>query len=188
MIRRWITLVCLFAALASTAITPESSHSARQKLDRIAERKLAPGASLVLSEDEINSYLRYDYAPKLPAGVSEPYFRLEPDHVKAGAMVDFLEWQVQKGASPGLLLSWLLRGKRRVEGVGRYTSADSYGRTDIESVKIDGIPISAQAVTFLIENLVAPRFPGAVVGRSVPLDYNLKQVRIERGRAVVVAR
>jgi hypothetical protein len=141
---------------------------------------------VILTQDEINSYLRYDYASEVPAGVTDPNLRLEPDRVTGTATVDFLEWQVQKGASPGFLLSWLLRGKRRVEVVGRWTSAEGYGLADIESVTIGSVPVSGGAVKFLIDNLVRPRYPGAVVGERVALGYHLRQVRIERGRAVVV--
>ncbi len=188
MIRRPILLLCLTAALAAPAISPENSRSARQKIDRILEEKMAPGSSLVLSGDEINSCLRYDYADVVPAGVTQPNLHLEPDRVTGTAMVDFAEWQSQSGGSPGLLLGWLLRGKRRVEVACRYTSADGYGRVDVESVRIGGSAVSAEAITFLINNLVQPRYPEAVVGRSVPLAYRLKQVRIEQGRAVVVAK
>ncbi len=172
--------------LGFPSLSPESSHSAKRKLERIGEEKLRPGESVVLTQDEINSYLRYDYASEMPAGVTDPNLRLEPDRVTGTATVDFLEWQVQKGASPGFLLRWLLQGKRRVEVVGRWTSADGYGRADIESVTIGAVPVSGGAVKFLIDNLVRPRYPGAIVGEWVPLGYHLKQVRIERGRAVVV--
>ena len=186
MIRRAIVLVGLAAALAAPVISPENSRSAQEKLDRIAEGKIRPGASVVLTEDEINSFLRYDYAADLPKGIEEPRVRLEPDRVLGSATVDFLEWQSQTEASPGLLVSWLLRGKRPVEAVCRYTSANGYGRADVESVKISGVPISGSAVNFLIENLVTPRYPEAVVGRPVPLGFHLQQVRVEKGRVVVV--
>lgn len=183
---RPIVLGLLVAALAAPAISPESSRSAQQKLDRIAEEKMAPGSSVVLTEDEINSFLRYDYAADLPKGISQPRIHLEPDRVLGTATVDFLEWQSQTGASPGPLLWWLLRGKRPVEAVCRYTSSKGYGRADVESVKISGVPISGSAVNFLIENLVTPRYPAAVVGRPTPLGFHLQQVRVEKGRAVVV--
>ena len=181
-------LVLFWTALAAAAapISPESSRSAREKLELIAKEKTRPGTSIILTEDEINSYLRYDYAQEIPAGISQPHIRLEPDRVLGSATVDFLEWQVQKGASPGLLLTWLLRGKRPVEAVCRYTSSNGHGQTDVESVKISGVAISSAAVAFLIENLVRPRYPAAVVGRPAPLGFHLKQVRVERGRAVIV--
>lgn len=181
-----IALLFLFACLAWAVISPENSHSAQQKLERIAEGKLPAGSSVVLTEDEINSYLHYDFAPQIPAGVTQPRIRLELDRVMGTATVDFLKWQVQKGASPGFLLRWLLSGERPVEVVCRYKSANGSGQVDVESVKISGVPISASAITFLIENLVQPRYPEAVVGRPVPLGYGLKQVRIEHARAVIV--
>jgi hypothetical protein len=189
MSRLAIAALCWAACLgASPAISPEKSHSAKEKLEQIAEGKLKPGMALVLSEDEINSYLRYDYASEIPAGISNPHISLEPDRVRGSAVVDFLEWGNETGTAPGPLLSWMLRGKRPVEAVCHYASSDGYGQVDVESVKIGGVSLSAAAITFLIDNLVTPRFPGAVVGRRAPLGFHLRQVRIEQGRAVFLAR
>lgn len=177
----------VFCLAFPPALSPESSHSARNKLEIIGEQKMRPGSSLVLTQDEINSFLRYDYAAGIPAGVTEPHLRLEPDRVIGTATVDFVEWQAERGGSPGLLLGWLLRGKRRVEAVCRYTSANGQGQVDVESVTIGGVTLSAGAVDFLIDHVIRPRYPAADVGRPAPLGHSLKQVRVERGRAVVVA-
>ena len=182
-----MTLLIAVCLAFFPVISPETSHSAKQKLERIADEKLRPGETVILTQDEVNSYLRFDYASEIPAGITDPDIRLDPDRVTGAATVDFLEWQVERGASPGVLLSWLLRGKRRVEAVCHYTSKDGYGQVDVESVKIGGVPLSGAAVAFLIDNLVQPRYPAAVVGRPVQLGLNLKQVRIERGKAVLVA-
>jgi hypothetical protein len=185
-----ISVLCLLPLVVSISLpailSPENSRSAKRKLDRIGDEEMRPGTSIILTEDEINSYLRYDFADQIPAGLSEPHIRLEPDRVIGTATVDFLEWESRNGSSPGPMLAWLLRGKRPVEAVCRYVSSGGYGQADVESVKIGGVVISGPAVTFLIENLVQPRYPEAVVGRRMPLGYHLKQVRIEQGRAVIV--
>lgn len=186
--RRATLLLCLATGLAAGQISPESSHSARRKLQEIADGRLRSGARIVLTEDEINSYLRYDYAVEIPAGLTQPHVRLEADRVIGSATVDFLEWQAGRGSSPGPLLAWLLRGKRPVDVTCRYVSSDGFGQADVEAVSIGGVPISASAIEFLIDNLVAPRYPEAVVGRRVALGFHLKQVRIEQGRAVAIAR
>ncbi len=179
MIGWWL---CLAAALLSAA----QSRSAKVKLDRIAAGKLAPGATVVLTEEEINSYLRYDYSEEIPAGLSDPHIRMDQGRVAGDVQVDFAEWKAAKGESPGMLLGFLLRGKKRVDVVARWKSGEGRGQVDIEQVKIAGTPLSAAVVTFLIENLVEPRYPEAVVGRPVEWGYGMREVRIERGRTVVV--
>jgi len=176
--------MCLAAAFLSAA----QSRSAKVKLDRIADGKLAPGASVALTEEEINSYLRYDYAAEIPAGLSDPHIRMEQGRVVGDVLVDFAEWKAAKGESPGMLLGFLLRGKKRVDVVARWKSGEGRGQADIEQVKIAGTPMSAVVVTFLIENLVEPRYPEAVVGRPVELGYGMREVRVERGRTVVVGK
>ncbi len=181
-----LAAVALPAALAAASLTPQASRSAAEKFGRIASEQLSPGAVVAFTEDEVNSYLRYDYAAEIPAGISQPSFRFEPDRIVGKAVVDFLEWQIERGASPGLLLRWLLRGKRPVEAAARYTSADGWGRADVEWARIGGMTLSGEAVHFLIEHLVRPRYPPAVAGQKHPLGHNLRQVRFERGRAVLV--
>jgi len=183
-----LSFLCLHWALAAAPVSVENSRSAQKKLDEIAAGHLRHGQAVVLTEDEINSYLRYDYAPEIPAGLTQPHLRFEPDRVIASATVDFLEWQAGRGRSPSPVLSFLLRGKREVEAVCRYVSSDGYGQADVESVTIGGVAVSGSAIEFLIENLVTPRYPEAVVGRRVLLGFQLQQVRIERGRAVAIAR
>lgn len=180
----FLAALCMYASVAE--VSPARSRSAGEKLDRIVAMNLPPRTTIILSEDEINSYLRYDYAPQLPPGISQPRFRLEPESVTGAAVVDFIEWQAAQGSSPGALLRWLLRGKRPVEATCRYTSSDGYGRVDVESARIGGIALSGDAVHFLIEHMVQPRYPAAVVGRREPIGYNLRQVNIGRGRAVLV--
>jgi len=171
--------------LAAAAVSLAHSRSAKSKLEQIEEGKLPPGAKVILSEDEINSYLRYDYAPEIPKGLSDPHIRLEPDRVYGDVLVDFVEWKAAQGEEPGMLLAFLLRGKKRVEVVARWRSGEGKGRADIEQVKIGGIPVSAAVVTFLIENVVQPRYPEAVVERPVELGYGLREIRVERGRAIL---
>jgi hypothetical protein len=175
--------MCVAAAVLSAA----HSRSAKQKLERIEAGKLRPGETVVLTEDEINSYLRYDYAAEIPAGLSDPHLRGEAGRVHGDLLVDFVEWRSARGESPGPLVAWLLRGKRRVEVTARWRSGNGRGQVDIESVRIGGVPISPALVTWLIENVVQPRYPEVVVGQPVELGYSLREVRIEPGRAVLVA-
>jgi hypothetical protein len=176
------------ALVAAPAISPESSRSAGEKIERLANLEAAPGSHVILTQDEINSYLRYDFASQIPAGITDPDIRLDADRVTGHATVDFAEWQAAKGKSPGMLMGLLLRGQRRIEVVCHYTSANGSGRVDIESVRIANVSVSPAVVNFLMEEVVQPRYPAAVAGRPAPLDYNLRQVKIEPGRAVFVLR
>jgi hypothetical protein len=187
--RGWcVTLGLAATLLAAPAISPESSHAAAEKIERLGNLKAAPGSRVILTQDEINSYLRYDFASEIPAGVTDPDIRLEADRVTGHATVDFAEWQAARGESPGMLMGLLLRGQRRIEVVCHYTSANGTGRVDIESVRIANVTVSPAVVNFLMEEVVQPRYPAAVVGRAVPLDYHLQQVKIEPGRAVFLVR
>ena len=81
--------------LAAPAISPENSHSAREKLERLERADAPSGTRVILTQDEINSYLRYDFAAEIPAGVTQPDVRLETDRVTGRAL-----WTSPRGKRP----------------------------------------------------------------------------------------
>ena len=59
------------AGLLTAAVSPEVGRTARAKLVRVTSEKLGSGESVILTEDEINSLLRYDSELDVPEGVRD---------------------------------------------------------------------------------------------------------------------
>ena len=81
----------------------------------------------------------------------------------------------------------LLSGEREVRASCHYTSSQGEGRIDVESVEIDGTRISGSILDLLISSYVAPRVPEFELGKPMPLSHNLRQIRLEPGRAVLTS-
>ena len=97
-------LLLMAAALPITmcALTPEASIAARDKFNRIVEDQMEPGETIVDSEDELNSYLKYDYAPSIPEGVRDLNVRIHQGTSVITAIVDFAK--VSAGGAGNFLI------------------------------------------------------------------------------------
>ena len=180
---------CLLAGagLLTAAVSPEVGRTARAKLVRVTSEKLGSGESVILTEDEINSLLRYDSELDVPEGVRDLKVSLANNRGELRARVDISKMRSPGGGDPGYLVRLLLSGERELRATCHYTSAQGEGRIDVESVEIDGARISGSILDWLISSYVVPRVPEFEPGRSIPLPHNLRQIRLEPGRAVLTS-
>ena len=169
------------AGLLAAAMSPETGRAARAKLIRIMSEKLGAGESVTLTEDEINSLLRYDSELDMPEGVRDVEVSLDNGRGEVRARVDMSKMQQSGGGDPGFLIRMLLSGVREVRATCHYTSGRGEGRIDVESVEIDGTRISGSILDLLISSYVVPRVPEFEPGRPMPLPHNLRQIRARAG-------
>lgn len=181
-----LLLLALCAAPAAWTLSLEESAAAEAKLDRIAEDDLGPGETVILSEDELNSYLKYGYAEELPDGVRDLAVEFEDGVGTVSGYADFAKLS-EEGDSPGRFLLMLLRGERRFEAKVRYVAARGMARVDIDSFLVDGQDMSGVLLDWAVNTFVAPRMEGFELGRPTPLSHNLEEIRLESARAIIVA-
>ena len=124
------------AASSPPALSREKSQAAAAKLERISSESMESGETIVLTEDEINSFLRYDY-PEMPEGVRDLQIRLLKDTGVAHGFIDLSK--LQSGES-SFATFWLaaFRGERELKATCRYTSADGQAVVALESAELDG--------------------------------------------------
>ena len=181
-----LTLLALLAPSTAPALSREASAKAETKINRIVEDGLGPGETVILTDDELTSYLRYGYAEELPEGVRDLAVRFEADKGTLTGFADFSKLSAE-GGSPGAMLLMMLRGERAIEARIRYTSARGMARVEIESFKVDGREMQGVLLDWVVSTFVAPRMENFALGSPTPLDHNLEQIRLEPGRAVIIA-
>ncbi|MBI1355908.1 MAG: hypothetical protein GC160_16330 [Acidobacteria bacterium] len=181
-----LPLLALLALPAFGAVSSEASAAAEAKINRILDDELSPGETVTLTQDEMNSYLRYGYAQDLPPGVRDLAVRFEEETGVVTGFADFSKMAAE-GDSPGAFLLMMLRGERAIEARVRYTSARGMAQVEIESFKVDGREMQGPLLDWVVNTFVAPRMESFELGSPTPLDHNLEEVRLEPGRAVVVA-
>lgn len=176
----------LLSSAALLAVSVEESRSAALKLDRISLGEMAPGEQITLTQDEINSFLQYDYAGLIPEGIRDLHVVLESDTGIVSGRADFSQLGAPEDAATRLMLM-MLRGEHDFVARVRYVSSGGQARADVDSFLLDGRELKGPILDWIVENYVATDLEGFALGQPSTLGNNLEQIRLETGQAVVVA-
>jgi hypothetical protein len=146
-----------------------------------------PGERITLTQSEINSFLRYDYAELIPEGIRNLRVVFESDTGIVSGRADFSRLSEAQDAATRLLLM-MLRGEHDFVARVRYVSADGQARADVDSFQVDGRELKGPILDWIVQNYVATDLEGFALGQPTSLGNNLDQIRLETGQAIVVAR
>jgi hypothetical protein len=177
-LRLWWAIPLL--GLATLGAAPNDYLSAKQKFDSIESDRLRAGSRVELSVRELDAYAERE----VPEGVRNPRLQLAAPGVATGtAMMDFGKLRRAHGYQTGWLMSKLLDGDRPVSVTARIRSAGGRATVDLQRVEISGVAIDGRTLDFLVENVLLPLYPDAVVGRPFELGHRIE--RLEVGPAAV---
>jgi len=154
--------------------------SAKRKFDAIESGRLRAGSRVELSVRELDAYAEQ----VVPEGVRNPRLQLAAPGVATGmAMVDFGKLRRALGYQTGWLMSKLLDGERPLSVTARIRSTGGRATVDVQRVEISGVVIDGPTLDFLIQNILLPLYPDAVVGRPFELGHRIE--RLDVGTAAV---
>jgi hypothetical protein len=172
-LNRFAAAFLAFSFLAGAAL--DEYTSAKQKLDSIEFERVRPGARVTLSYAELNAYARHE----APPGVRNPKVTVTSPGVATGtAVIDFGILERSTGAKPGWLMSKLLNGDRPVSVTVHIQSASGHATVDVDRVEISGITIDGRTLEFLIQNILIPLYPDAVIARPFELSHRVDRVTV----------
>ena len=194
----WTSLCVPLIVLLASGVWGDADPLSRAAADRMLQKADAlrrnaesphplPGR-VVVTEIEVNSYLAFDGAKAMPAGVVVPRVSLLPGgRVSARAIVDLDG--VRRARSQGGWLDPLsyLSGRLPVTATGILTASGGLARLAFESADVSGVPVPK----FLLQELVAfytrsPDFPAGVsLDAPFPLPVGIRSITIDRGAATV---
>ena len=179
-LRLWWAIPLL--SLATLGAAPDDYLSAKQKFDRIESGRLKAGSRVELSVRELDAYAERE----VPEGVRNPRLQLVAPGMATGiATVDFGKLRRALGYQTGWLMSKLLNGDRPVSVTARIRSAGGRATVDLQRVEISGVAIDGGTLDFLIQNILLPLYPNAVVGRPFELGHRIEKLDV-RPAAVAV--
>ena len=187
--RRTIALAAallLSSTVVVLAVSLEESHSAAEKLNRISLGEMDPGEQITLTQSEINSFLQYDYAGLIPAGIRDLHVELESDTGIVSGRADFSQLGQAQDTATRLLLM-MLRGEHGFVARVRYVSSGGQARADVDSFLLDDRELKGPILDWIVKNYVATDLEGFALGQPTSLGNHIDQIRLERGQAVVVA-
>jgi hypothetical protein len=181
-----LALLALAMTASLGAMSVRESQSASAKLDRISNDQLKPGEVLELTDEEINSFLHYDYASEMPDGIRGVRVKFEKDIGAVTGFADFSKMSAN-ATGAGRFLLMMLKGERPFDARVRYVASKGEARVDVESFKIDGREMKGVLLDWVVNTYIAPSMDGFALGQPTPLGHNLEEVTLKDGVAVVVA-
>lgn len=188
--------VAVAPAFGQARLTKQDADRFQTKLVRIVEfgnrppaRSAAPSArSTVLSDAEINSYLRFHAQDQIPAGVVDPMLSAVGDGRVAGSAIVDLD-AVRKQKPRG----WLdpmgyMTGRLPLKAAGRLNTKDGIGRFELESAEISGVPVPKTLLQELLTYYsTTPDNPAGInMDDPFELPSRIREIQVARGNATVI--
>jgi hypothetical protein len=161
--------------------------SANAKFHSLAIGAYPPASRVTVTTREINAYIQAEMPYFIGPGVRNGRVEIATGNIARGRLdIDFLKVRQAHGEPPGWLLSKLLEGERPVAITARITSGHGHVRVDLLRVEISGVVAEGRTLDFLIANFVLPTFPDIMIGKDVPMGYNIDRLEIRPGAVTVV--
>jgi hypothetical protein len=198
----WLAAAAVAGTIAVTTMaaadvyTRADSTSMRQKIERIvatertvAQRKAPAGLTTPLTQREVNSYLRYDLAPHVPAGIAEPVITILGDGRLLGEAVVDLDAVSRANPPKGFFDPMrLLTGRVPVRVQGVLVTGRGSGQFSLESASISGVPVPKSVLQSLVSHYSrSPENPDGIgLDEPFALPAAIREIRVEPGRAIVV--
>lgn len=180
---------------AADPVSRREAARLQAKIDRIARntanRPAAP-ARTAITEVEVNSYLRYELADRIPAGVTEPWVTLLDEGRVAGTAKVDLSRVAQGRKSQGMLDPFnYLTGAVPVAVNGVFKSSNGTGSFSLESASISGVPVPSwmlqEILGYYSKSSMAPN--GVSIGaieQPFELPSGIREIQLTRGQAIVI--
>lgn len=142
----------------------------------------------VVSDREVNSYLRYHAQDQIPVGVVEPALNAHGNGIVSGrAIVDLDAVRKQK------VRGWLdpmgyLTGRMPLTARGRLTTKDGIGRFELESAELSGVTVPKAVLQELLTYYSrTPENPGGInMDAPFELPAEIREIRVAPGAATIV--
>lgn len=196
------TAVLLFLALAAQAGGPnpaapksglsrELSDAFGKKLELLEKFEHDPKAKrgpVSVYESELNSYVRFALAEKVPRGLREVRIVLRENRLELRGLANLSEFSElkEKAANAAGFLS-LLGGEMAVEIVADFKSDRGFGQFEVVSAQIGPVPLSAAILSDIVARATvdAARPNGFDIRAPFRLPYAAKRIRPQQAIATV---
>jgi hypothetical protein len=144
--------------------------------------------STVVSDLELNSYLRYHAKDQIPVGIVEPILNAQADGIVSGRAIVDLD-AVRKQKERG----WLdpmgyLTGRLPLTARGRLTTQNGVGKFVLESAELSGVSVPKTVVQELLTFYSrTPEDPDGInMDDPFELPAQIREIRVAPGTATIV--
>jgi len=159
-----------------------------EMLEKFEHDPKAKRAPVSIYESELNSYVRYALAEKVPRGLRDVRIVLREGRLEMSGIANLSEFQdlKQKAAGAASFLS-LLGGDMPVEIVADFKSDRGFGQFDIVSAQVGPVPLSAAILGDIVARATvdATRPNGFDIRAPFRLPYAARRIRSQQALATV---
>ncbi len=174
-----------------TGLSPAVASMFQSKLMELSATGPVRGGSLrpiTITDDEVNSYIKFDRPAFLPAGVQDLALHIQPDGIHGAANVDFdqLKPSQQLGNQLGArLLASIFQGTQHLTALGVLQTNDGTGTLAIRDVHIGSTTLSDWLVNWLIQTYVESEYK---IDLSKPflLPNHVTRIELDSGKATFI--
>jgi hypothetical protein len=135
----------------------------------------------VITEYEVNSYMKVHSGEFLPKGVRAPTLSIQPEHVAVSGDIDFDElsrsYPNPNDMGPKILAA-MFKGTQRVTLTGNVQSENAGYRVQIESVVVGSTMVPKWLLDYVIQNVLQAQYKFDL---SKPLPYPDHVTQIVQG-------
>lgn len=187
-----LTALVVCSLYAAEPVSRRDAARLQAKIDRITKGPSLRGKAAVttpVTETEVNSYLRYELADRIPAGVTDPWVSiLENGRLSGRATVD-LARVGQSRKSGGMLDPFnFLTGSLPLLVNGVLRTKNGVGTFAVESASISSVPVPVwmlqEIVSYYSKSESAPK--GVAIDKPFALPNGIREIQTARGQATVV--
>ena len=157
-------------------------------LEKFEHDPKAKRAPVSVYESELNSYVRFALAEKVPRGLRDVRIVLREGRLELRGLDNLAEFQdlKEKASSAASFLS-LLGGEMAVEIVADFKSDKGFGQFDLVSAQVGPVPLSPAIVGDIVARATvdASRPNGFDIRAPFRLPYSAKRIRPQQALATV---
>jgi hypothetical protein len=153
------------------------------------ETKAARERQTTLTQDEVNSYLRYGAGEQLPVGVTEPTIGIhEQGRLTGRAIVDLNVVRQKRGTGGWFDPLTYLSGRLPLTASGVLQTQDGKGRFVLDTAAVSGVPIPKAFLQDIVSFYSRSEdFPNGInIDEPFTLPAEIRRIDVAPGRAVVV--
>jgi hypothetical protein len=144
--------------------------------------------SIVVTDREVNSYLKYDRPAFLPPGVTNLVIHFKPEGIYGESNVNFdtVKPAQQSANDFGTkILASIFSGNQKVTALGKIASSNGTGKLTIQDVHVGSVALSDWLVNWLIQTYVESQYH-VDLNKPFLLPANVTRIEFAPGKAIFV--
>lgn len=139
-----------------------------------------------ISEAELNAYFA-EGGVKLPVGVKSLKLEFKPAVVTGHSRINFDQLAAAEGRS-NPFFSMLFTGEHDVDVVAQASGVNGMANVRIETVTLDGMNVPRQAMQYLVERYIHPKYPNAGLNGQYKMPAHIETAIINQGSVALTQR